>query len=388
MGTMAKEKDVVEKAALSDGGHVITGAQSIHEAPGPGKVRFDLNENLFGASPKVKEAIRSFVDKVGVNWYNAWMRKQCAETIAQYASVKTENVFVCNGSAEILVLIAEVYLQQGDELLTEYPTYRVLLNYAKIYGSDIVRVHQAEDFSTDHFPREFIGKISPKTKIIYICNPTTFSSRVAYEGIVEVLEASRRPPNPIVVIDEAYYDSATHPFSNRTVAGLIDKYDNLVVTRSFSKGFALAGLRIGYALSCRRTTESFNKFFSPLGVNSLGYVGAMAAIGDLGYYERVRQELEASKSYLTNELVKLGLTVFPSYANFMLARLPVGILNDRNGRKGVWSLLVDEGIYVRNKSVMYPDTDLCHDMIRITPGTREECERFISALKRILKAFR
>jgi histidinol-phosphate aminotransferase len=384
---MAKEKEVVEKAALSDGGHVITGAQSIYEAPGSDKLRFDLNENLFGPSPRVKEAIKGFVDKVGVNWYNAWMRKQCAEAIAKYAGVETENVFVCNGSAEILVVVAEVFLEQGDELLTEYPTYRVLLNYAKIYGSDVVKVPQAEDFSTDHFPREFVGKIGPKTKIVYICNPTTFSSRFPYDGIVEVLEASRRPPNPIVVVDEAYYDCATYPFSNRTVAGLIEKYDNLIVTRSFSKGFALAGLRIGYALSCRRNTESFNKVFSPLGVSSLAYVGAMAAIDDLGYYEEVRRELEASKAYLARELSKLGCTVFPSYANFMLARLPAGILNDRDGRKGVWSLLVEQGIYVRNKSVMYPDTDLCRDMIRITPGGMEECERFVGALKRILKRF-
>jgi histidinol-phosphate aminotransferase len=160
------------------------------------------------------------------------------------------------------------------------------------------------------------------------------------------------------------------------------------VTRSFSKGFALAGLRIGYALSCPKITESFNKVFSPLGVSSLGYVGAMAAIGDPQYYDGVRQKLEASKAYLTEELSRLGCTVFPSYANFMLARLPAGILNDRNGRKGVWSLLVEEGIYVRNKSVMYPDTDLCHDLLRITPGTRAECERFVGALKRILKELR
>ena len=385
---MAREKDVVEKAALSDGGHIISGAQSIHEAPGPDRLRFDLNENLFGPSPKVREAIKSFVDQVGVNWYNAWMRKQCPAMVAEYAGVKPENVFVANGSAEILVLIAEVFLQPGDELLTEYPTYRVLLNYAKIYDADIVKVHQALDFSTGHFAREFIQRISPKTKIVYVCNPTTFSSRVPYAGIIEILEASRRPPNPIVVIDEAYYDSATHPFSNETVAGLIEKYDNLIVTRSCSKGFALAGLRVGYSLSCRQITESFNRYFSPLGVSSLGYVGLMAALDDLGYYERVREELEASKAYLADELVEMGMAVFPSYANFMLARLPQGVLNDEDGRKGVWSLLVDEGIYVRNKSVMYPDTDLCRDMIRITPGNRRDCERFIGALKRIMKAFR
>jgi histidinol-phosphate aminotransferase len=315
------------------------------------------------------------------------MRKQCPQTIARYAGVKPENVFVCNGSAEILVIIAEVFLQPGDELLTEYPTYRVLLNYAKIYGSDIVRVNQARDFTTDHFAREFIGKITPKTKIVYICNPTTFAARVSIDAIGEILEASRRPPNPIVVIDEAYYDSATYPLSNKSVAGLVEKYDNLVVTRSFSKGFALAGLRIGYSLSSRKIAESFNKFFSPLGVNSLGYVGAMAAIGDLGYYDQTRKELEASKRYLAEEMEKMGLTVFPSYANFMLARLPAGILNDANGRKGVWSLLLDEGIYVRNKSVMYPDTDLCEDMIRISPGDMAGCERFIAALKRTLKRF-
>ena len=199
-----------------------------------------------------------------------------------------------------------------------------MLNYAKIYGSDIVRVHQAEDFSTDHFTREFIGKISPKTKIIYICNPTTFSSRVSHDGIVEILEASRRPPNPIVVIDEAYWDSATHPLSNRTVAGLIEKYDNLIVTRSFSKGFALAGLRIGYALSCRKITESFNKVFSPLGVSSLGYVGAMAAIGDPGYYDGVRQELEASKAYLAEELVEAGLHGVPVVRELHAREAPGG----------------------------------------------------------------
>jgi histidinol-phosphate aminotransferase len=385
---MAKEKDVVEKAALSDGGHVITGAQSIHEAPGLDKLRFDLNENLFGPSPKVNEAIKRFVDDVGVNWYNAWMRKECPARVAEYAGVRPENVFVCNGSAEILVLIAEMFLQAGDELLTEYPTYRVLLNYAKIYDAQIVRVHQAEDFSTDHFPREFIGKIGPKTKIVYVCSPTTFSSRVSRDGIIEILEASRRPPNPIVVIDEAYYDSATHPFSNVSVADLVDKYDNLIVTRSCSKGFALAGLRVGYALSSRTITESFNKIFSPLGVSSLGYVGLMAALEDPEYYDDVRRQLEDSKAYLADEMTGLGFTVFPSYTNFMLARLPAGILNDENGRKGVWSRLVDEGIYIRNKSVMYPDTDLCHDMIRISPGGRGGCERFIGALKRIVKAFR
>ena len=384
---MAKEKDVVEKAALSDGGHVITGAQSIHEWPGPEKLRYDLNENLFGASPKVKEAIRNFVENVGVNWYNAFMRKECPRVIAGYAGVKPENVFVCNGSAEILVIIAEVFLQPGDELLTEYPTYRVLLNYAKIYGSDIVRVPQADDFTTDHFAREFISKITPKTKIIYICNPTTFAARVSQDALIEILEAYRRPPNPIVVVDEAYYDSATWPLSNKTAAGLVEKYDNLIVTRSFSKGFALAGLRIGYSLSCPKITESFNKFFSPLGVSSLGYVGAMAAIGDQEYYDRVRKDLEESKAYLAREMEKMGLTVFPSYSNFMLARLPPGILNDCNGRKGVWSLLVDEGIYIRNKSVMYPDTNLCHDIMRISPGDMAGAKRFIGALKRILKTF-
>jgi len=385
---MAKEKDVVEKAALSDGGHVITGAQSIHESPGPDKLRYDLNENLFGASPRVKEAIKGFVDHVGVNWYNAWMRQECPRVIADYAGVKPENVFVCNGSAEILVIVAEVFLQPGDELLTEYPTYRVLLNYAKIYGSDIVRVPQADDFTTDHFAREFTRKITPRTKIIYVCNPTTFAARVSEEALLEILEASRRPPSPIVVVDEAYYDSATWPLSNKSVARLVEKYDNLIVTRSFSKGFALAGLRVGYSLSSQRITQSFNKFFSPLGVSSLGYVGAMAAIGDPQYYDRVRRDLEESKAYLAREMQALGLQVFPSCSNFMLARLPAGILNDCGGRKGVWSLLLEEGIYVRNKSVMYPDTDLCHDMMRISPGDMAGARRFIAALTRILKTFK
>ncbi|WP_455364703.1 pyridoxal phosphate-dependent aminotransferase [[Eubacterium] cellulosolvens] len=380
---MVKEKEVVEKAALSDGGHIISGAQSIFEAPDPMKVRFDLNENLFGPSPRVRAVIKDFVENVGVNWYNAWMRKECAAKIAEYVGVKPENIFVCNGSAETLVVIAEIFLEQGDELLTFYPTYRVLLNYAKVYGSRVVKVFHESDFRADRLPEKIIGKIGPKTKIVYMCNPTTFAARVPKGEIVKVLEKSQDPPKPIVVVDEAYYDSATYPFSNETVVDLVEKYDNLIVTRTFSKSFALAGLRIGYAVSCKDKITSFNKFFSPLGVSSIAYVGAIAALDSLDYYEGVRKKLEENKAYLSEELAQMGIEVFPSYANFMLARLPAGVLNDMPRKKGVWTRLVEKKIYIRNKSVMYPDTDICHDMLRITIGQRGECERLINELKRI-----
>ena len=120
---MVKEKGLLQKVEglrksmpISDGGHIITGAQSIFEAPSSGVVRFDLNENLFGASPKTNEAIKNFVDNVGVNWYNAWMKKECEEAVAKYVGCKPENVFVCNGSAETLVLIGQCFLEPGDEL--------------------------------------------------------------------------------------------------------------------------------------------------------------------------------------------------------------------------------------------------------------------------------
>ncbi|MBS7654516.1 histidinol-phosphate aminotransferase family protein, partial [Candidatus Bathyarchaeota archaeon] len=339
----------------------------------------------FGPSPRGRAAIKDFVENVGVNWYNAWMRKECAAKIAEYVGVKTENVFVCNGSAETLVVIAEIFLEQGDELLTVYPTYRVLLNYAKVYGSHVVKVLHESDFRADRLPEKIIGKIGPKTKIIYMCNPDTFADRIPKEEIVKVLEKSQDPPKPIVVIDEAYYDSATYPFSNETVADLVEKYDNLIVTRTFSKSFALAGLRIGYAVSCKDKITAFNKFFSPLGVSSIAYVAAMAALDSLDYYEEVRKKIEENKAYLSEELTQMGIEVFPSYTNFIIARLPPGLLNDTPGKKGVWTRLVEKGVRVRNKSVMYPDTDICHDMIRITIGRKEQCERLIKELKNILK---
>ena len=383
---MAREKDVVQKAALSDGGHVITGSESIYRAPDPKVARFDLNENLFGPSPRVNEKIKEFVDSVGVHWYNAWMRRECAKTIADYVGVDVERVFVCNGSAETLVVIAEVFLEPGDELLTFYPTYRVLLSYSKIYDANIVKVHQQRNLQTDTLTGRIIDGISPKTKIIYMCNPTSFSSQVSYEGIEEVLKKTQEEPNPVVIVDEAYYDCATYPFSNRSVTDLMDKYDNLIVTRTFSKSFALAGLRIGYAVGSPGNTESFNKVFSPLGVSSLAYVGAIAALQDLDYYEDVRRQIEENKAYLTRELQKLNIEVFPSYTNFMLARFPKGILNDRDGKKGVWTLLNEKGIYLRNKSLMYSDTDLCEDMVRITIGEKKKCEWFIEELQRIMTA--
>jgi len=388
---MVKQKEIVEKLSglrqsmpISDGGHIITGAQSIFEAPNRGIARFDLNENLFGSSPRTIEAINSFVQNVGVHWYNAWMRKECEEAIAKYVGCKPENVFVCNGSAETLVLIGQCFLEPGDELLTEYPTYRVLPNYTKVYGCGLVEVLQEKDFNAERLPQKMINKIGPKTKMIYLCNPTTFAARVPKTEIIKLLERTQKPPQPVVIVDEAYYDSATYPFSNETVADLVEKYPNLITVRSFSKSFALAGLRIGYAICSRRNVDMFNKLFSPLGVSSPAYVGAIAALNDLNYYDDVRKKIEENRKYLTEELKKLGFEVFPSYANFMLARLPSGILNDDKGKKGVWTRLVEKGIYLRNKSVMYSGTDICHDMVRITIGKREDCERFIRELKQVM----
>ena len=388
---MVKERGLVQKVEglrksmpISDGGHIITGAQSIFEPPSSGIVRFDLNENLFGASPKTNQAIKKFVDNVGVHWYNAWMKRECEEAVAKYVGCKPENVFVCNGSAETLVLIGQCFLEPGDELLTEYPTYRVLPNYTKVYGCGLVEVLQEDDFNAELLPKKMIDKLTSKTKMIYLCNPTTFAARVPKREIIKLLERTQEPPQPIVIVDEAYYDSATYPFSNETLADQIEKYPNLIVVRTFSKSFALAGLRIGYAVCSKHNVDAFNKLFSPLGVSSLAYVGAMAALEDLGYYDNVRKKIEENRKYLTEELEKLSVEVFPSYTNFMLARLPPGILNDRNGKKGVWSRLVEKGFYLRNKSVMYEGTDICHDMVRITIGKREDCERMISELKQIM----
>jgi len=388
---MVKERGLVQKVEglrksmpISDGGHIITGAQSIFEPPSSGIVRFDLNENLFGASPKTNQAIKKFVDNVGVHWYNAWMKRECEEAVAKYVGCKPENVFVCNGSAETLVLIGQCFLEPGDELLTEYPTYRVLPNYTKVYGCGLVEVLQEDDFNAELLPKKMIDKLTSKTKMIYLCNPTTFAARIPKREIIKLLERTQEPPQPIVIVDEAYYDSATYPFSNETLADQIEKYPNLIVVRTFSKSFALAGLRIGYAVCSKHNVDAFNKLFSPLGVSSLAYVGAMAALEDLGYYDNVRKKIEESRKYLTEELEKLNIEVFPSYTNFMLARLPPGILNDSNGKKGVWSRLVEKGFYLRNKSVMYEGTDICHDMVRITIGKREDCERMISELKQIM----
>jgi len=259
-----------------------------------------------------------------------------------------------------------------------------LPNYTKVYGCGLVEVLQEEDFNAEKLPKKMIDKLSSRTKIIYICNPTTFAARVPKREIIKLLECTQQPPEPIVIVDEAYYDSATYPFSNETLADQIEKYPNLIVVRTFSKSFALAGLRIGYAIASKRNVDAFNKLFSPLGVSSPAYVGAMAALEDLDYYEDVRRKIEESRKYLTKELEKLKIEVFPSYTNFMLARLPPGILNDNNGKKGVWSRLVDKGFYLRNKSVMYEGTDICHDMVRITIGKMEDCERFTRELKQIM----
>ncbi|MBI3034279.1 histidinol-phosphate transaminase [Candidatus Woesearchaeota archaeon] len=327
-----------------------------------GKLRLDFNENTLGCSPKVIESLRK-ITAGEISSYPAY--GDFKSNLADYLEVTPAGILLTNGSDEAIKAIMDAYVNSGDEVIIPAPTFSLFRAYASIAGARIVEIDYNSDLS---FPLEqILTAIRDATKIIIIVNPNNPTGTcIDEECIIRILDAAK---NSLVVIDEAYWQ-----FAGKSCKSLIAKYDNLVVLQTFSKAFGLAGLRIGYALSNTETISTLRKAVSPYNVSSLAISSANAAISDTDFVNEYVAEVSKSKAYLEDELRKLGITTYPSVANFILARL---------GEKSemAYDGLKQKGILVRSMK-KYPQLNGC---IRITAGTVEQSEFFIKELKQILR---
>ncbi|MGC2162821.1 MAG: histidinol-phosphate transaminase [Silvibacterium sp.] len=325
-------------------------------------VRLDFNENTFACSPMVLETLGR-VSRAELTMYPE--REHVERIAAAHLGLKPEQVLLTNGVDEAIHVLCQTYLGEGDEMLLPVPTYSMYAVYASGTPAKLVEVPASEGF---RFPLEaLLAKITPSTKLIAIANPNSPTGQaVSRDDILRIIEAA---PHAVVLVDEAYFH-----FYGQTVMDLVGSVPNLIVARTFSKAYGLAGLRLGLLAAADDQMRWLRRVISPYSVNSLALACLPTALDDQAYIDWYVSEILQARSEFTLSLDRLGVGYWPSQANFVLTS--IGPKHSEFSRA-----MREHGVLVRDRSTD-PGCDGC---VRVTIGTREHTNQGINAMTTVLK---
>jgi len=326
-------------------------------------LRLDFNENTLACSPKVREALA----QISTSQLTRYPERQPVEAVvAAHLNVRPEQLTLTNGVDEAIHVLFETFLEAGDELLLPVPTYTMYEVYASATDATVVPV-LAEDNLRFPFDR-LLAAVTPRTKIIAIANPNSPSGTVATRA--QLLELVRHAPQAVLLVDEAYFH-----FHGETVIDLIDTLPNLIVARTFSKAYGLAGLRLGVLAGPVELMRWIRRVLSPYSVNSLALACLPPALEDRAYLNWYVGEVLAARADFEAALDAAGLRRWPSRANFVL--IEIGPQHAEFVR-----LMGAAGVLVRDRS----NDPGCDGRVRITVGTREQMQQAIVALNQTVAA--
>jgi len=325
------------------------------------------NENALGPSPRAVEAARAAAAKVSLYPDGAAFLLRAA--LAAKLGVEPREVFVGNGSNELIELLVRTFVLEGEEVLTSAQSFIAYKLAAQAHGRTLVEAPMKARF---HYDLDAIKKLlSRRTKLVFLANPdnptgTWFSE----QELLPFLDAV--PKDTLVVLDEAYVEFVDAPGFQDALA-LRRKYPNLVVLRTFSKIYGLAGLRLGYGIARPEVVEYVDRVRAPFNVNLVAQAAGVAALDDAAHVELSRALVREERPFLAEGLKALGATVVPSQGNFVFAEFP--------GRPGkeLFEALLHEGVVVRPMGGYgFPAAQ------RITVGLRVENQRCLAALAKVL----
>jgi len=329
-------------------------------------VKLASNENLFGPSPKAVAAIRKEV--LNIHFYPEGPCTELRKALARRFSLPEKMVILSNGADNLILMITNAFVDEGDEVVMGDPTFSVYANSAEIMGGKPVKV-KLKDFTHD-LPA-MLKAVNRRTKLIFVCNPNnptgTIISKKSFEEFL-----SKLPARVIVILDEAYADFVEDAFYPNGLDYIRDGRQ-VVVLRTFSKVYGLAGVRIGYSLGREDLIDCLYKVRDAFPVNRLAQVAALAALEDEDHAVKSIQLVYEGKRYLYKELDRMGLFYVPTEANFILIDFGRDVGEIYQG-------LLREGIIIRPGKIWGYRTSA-----RVTIGRTEDNRRFIKALKKVLK---
>ena len=326
-------------------------------------VKLNTNESPFPPSLSVIEAARDSAERLQL--YCDPECKRLTEKAAEIFGVGYDNVIMTNGSDEALYFAFMAFSDDSHPIAFADITYGFYPVFASLLGIPSEIIPLKEDFSID--PEDYVGL----NKNIVIANPNAPTGKCL--PLSDIERIVRTNPDNVVIIDEAYVD-----FGGESAMPLTEKYDNLIVTGTFSKSRSMAGARLGFAVGCEsliRDLQTIKYSTNPYNVNSMTQAAGYAALTDNGYYMDNCKKIIENREYTERELTTLGFEVIPSKANFVFAK------SDRIPGGELYKKLRERGVLVRHF-----DKDRIKEYNRITIGSREQMEIFIGAVKDILEA--
>jgi len=296
-----------------------------------------------------------------------YLRRKLARTFG----VKDDEIVLGNGSDEIIVLALRALVESGDEVIVGYPTFLIYELQAQIHGARIKQV-ALKNFKYD---LEAMAKcVTKKTKFIFIANPdnpcSTFVTHKEVESFLRKI-----PRDILVYFDEAYYEFAPRATFPKTLE-FLKKRGNIIFSRTFSKAYGLAGLRVGYAIASRQIAQLLNKIREPFNINRIAQVAALAALKDRTYLRRILAHTEREKAYLYRQLGRLGLSCVESATNFIL-------VDFKKNTDKLYTYLLRRGIIVREMKSWG-----LNNCFRVTVGLHKENVKFIRCLESFMKSGR
>ena len=329
-----------------------------------GVVRLSSNENPYGPSPR---ALKAMTDSFGLSCrYPDEHNDELIEALAKLNGVNRDQILLGDGSGEILKMCAAAFTgSTSGKLVAADPTFEALLNYASINGAEVVKVPLTSRFSHD-LPKMMAAA---KDGLIYICNPNNPTASITSKNEIRDFIA-KAPPQTMILVDEAYFHYADSP-DYESVIPLIKDHPNLIVARTFSKIYGMAGLRCGYSVAQKETTERVRRHQMWDSVNCMALAAAIASLNDADQVPNGKRLNSEARTFVTAEIDKMGYKQIPSQANFIMF----------DCKRSVAPLI--QAMKQRNVQVgrLFPAMP---NHMRLTIGKKIEMESFLSAFRQVM----
>jgi len=336
------------------------------EQPGAGAkvIKLNTNENPYPPSPRAMDALRN-MDPDALRRYPQPYAQPLRESAGRALGVDPAWILAGNGSDDLLAMIVLACADRGRKVVYPMPTYVLYRTLADMQAADVAEVPFDEDYN---LPVEAL--LAERGAVTFIASPNSPSGTLFANERLEELAAGLRRHDGVLVIDEAYADFASH-----NAIELVKRHENVIVLRTFSKGYSLAGLRLGFGVMQPALMGGIDKVKDSYPVDAVACAVGTAAMDDQAYKNECCAKVVAQRSWLAGKLAFIGFKVCPSESNFLLA-------GTRDGASVAWiyQALKSHGILVR-----YFDQDRLRDKLRITVGTHEQNAELVRALTAIIK---
>lgn len=326
------------------------------------RARLNANECPYPLPDAFREDLADAVRRLTLNRYPDREALELRSRLAERSARRVEGTWVANGSNEVLLQLLEAYAGPGRRVVVFEPTYALHSHLAWVTNSEIDRIALEPPWTIS---REDIARAyGNDPNVVFVCSPNNPTGNAQPLSIVELLADTG---HALVIVDEAYAE-----FGGDSVATVMDRHPNLVLVRTFSKAFALAGARIGYCLATPEVVDDLRRVRLPYHLSALTQAAGLVALAHGDEAVAIQRAVREQRDRILEALPRLGVTVFPSDANFVLFR-PTRHATD------VWRALLERGVLVRDVTAVVPDA------LRATAGTPDEVDLFLSAMEEVVR---